>query len=349
MRGWPRTELLELLGLRHPILQAPMAGVATPEMAAAVTGAGGLGGIPAGSIDDAVLSADLAKARELAPGPYNVNLFMHPAPSTPSGEELSRAHAALAPLLSEAGIPPPAPLDPLPRSDGERLRTLLAIRPEVVSFHFGLPDDAALAALHDTGARLIASATTVEEAVELADRGMDAVIAQGAEAGGHRGGRGLIGTLALVPQVVDAIDVPVVAAGGIVDGRGVAAALALGAHGVQVGTALLRTPEASSSDEQRQLLARARAEDAILTRAVSGRPARGLRNRLVGAPEIDEAALEYPLQIALTRPLARRGDMRATWSGQGVPLARAEAASAAIERLAAEGLATLRDLGRDLD
>ena len=249
--AWPRRRLQELLGLTHPILQAPMAGAVGPEMAAAVTAAGGLGGVPAGTVSDDRLVADLAAARALVDGPYNVNCFLHEPPAAPSAADVESAASRLAPLYRGVGAEAPAPRNPLPRFEDPRLRAILDLRPAAASFHFGLPDAAAMDALHGAGIVLMASATTVDEAIDLVARGVDVVIAQGAEAGGHRGGTGLVGTMALVPQVVDAVEVPVVAAGGIADGRGVAAALALGADGVQVGTAFLRTPESTMDADQR--------------------------------------------------------------------------------------------------
>ena len=341
---WPRRRLQELLGLTHPILQAPMAGAVGPEMAAAVTAAGGLGGVPAGTVSDDRLVADLSAARALVGGPYNVNCFLHQAPAAPSAADVELATSRLAPLYRRVGADAPAPRDPLPRFEDPRLRAILDLRPAAASFHFGLPNAAAMDALRAAGIVLMASATTVDEAIDLVARGIDVVIAQGAEAGGHRGGAGLVGTMALVPQIVDAVEVPVVAAGGIADGRGVAAALALGADGVQIGTALLQTPEATMDTDQRTRLARARAEDTVITRGVTGRPARGLRNPLTEDVEVAAAALAYPLQISMTRPTQADPELRAVWSGQTAPLARDEAAGRTVTRLAEETLATLRGL-----
>lgn len=345
MARWPRTDLLELVGIAVPVLQAPMAGVATPEMAAAVTAAGGLGGIPAGAISDEALAAALAGARSTAPGPYNVNFFTHREPAAPTGDDVRRAVAPLAPLYAERGAEPPAAApSPYPTFLESRMDVLLELRPEVVSFHFGLAEERPIAALREAGIRVLSSATTVAEAVALVEAGVDAVIAQGAEAGGHRGGTGLVGTMALVPQIADAVEVPVIAAGGIADGRGLAAAFALGASGVQVGTALLRSPESLADDPQRARLAEARPEDTIVTKAFTGWPARGLRNRVteqVGEGE----TLAYPLQSAITRPLGTGVEVRAIWAGQALTLARAETAGATVTRIAAEARRVLAGLG----
>jgi nitronate monooxygenase len=239
----------------------------------------------------------------------------------------------------------PEPGDPLPLFDEERLQLVLELRPPVVSFHFGLPPADKLKRVKQTGAIVLSSATTVTEARKLEAEGADGIIAQGFEAGGHRGtftagnGAGLIGTMALVPQVVDAVRVPVIAAGGIADGRGIAAAFALGASGVQMGTAFLGCPEATVPDVHRDALRRAADEDTRLTRVFTGRPARVLRNRLTDELG-DEEALEFPVQASLTRPLIQTNNRSASaaflplWAGQGAPLIRDLPAARLIDKLA---------------
>jgi nitronate monooxygenase len=240
--------------------------------------------------------------------------------------------------------------------DEERLAALLEIRPAVASFHFGLPDEGALEAIREAGCRVLSSATTVAEAEQLAERGADAVIAQGAEAGGHRGSflvagdDGPVGTLALVPQVVDAIDVPVIAAGGIGDGRGLAAALALGAGGAQIGTAFLVCPEAAIHPLHRAALRSARAEATTITRAFSGRPARAIRNRAV--KEAGDDPLPYPAQMSMSGPLgaaaAERGsgEFLAMWAGQGAPLVRELPAAQLVDRIVSDAQRVLAALAR---
>jgi nitronate monooxygenase len=231
------------------------------------------------------------------------------------------------------------------------------VRPKVVSFHFGLPADALLARVKATGARILCSATTVREARFLADRGVDAIIAQGAEAGGHRGmflaedGASQVGTMALVPQVVDAVDLPVIAAGGIADGRGIAAAFALGASGVQMGTAFLQTPEAETSELYREALRSARDEDTLLTNVFSGRPARGLKNRFIEAVgPMSPDAPAFPLAGGLVGPLRSQAegsgsrDFSSIWAGQGAPLGRAMPAGELTLKLAEDALACLAGL-----
>jgi len=241
----------------------------------------------------------------------------------------------------------PEPSDPLPLFDEERLQLVLDLRPQVISFHFGLPSADKLKRVKQTGAVVLCSATTVAEARKLQAEGADCIIAQGFEAGGHRGtfmggdGAGLIGTMALVPQVVDAVRVPVIAAGGIADGRGIAAAFALGASGVQIGTAFLGCPEATVSNVYRDALHRAADEDTRLTRIFTGRAARVLRNRLTDELG-DEEALEFPAQASLTRPLTQTNNGSASaaflplWAGQGAPLIRDLSAAKLIDKLAIE-------------
>jgi nitronate monooxygenase len=341
-----RTGLTDLLGIEKPVLGAPMAAVSGPGLAGAVSAAGGLGGLGSAVIPPTELTGRAAAIRELTDRPFNMNFFCHSEVEVREADAVA-AHDRFAPLFDELGLgEPPAPAVPPIRFGDAHLAALLEIRPAVVSFHFGLPDPSAVDALHESGCLILSSATTVEEAVELAGRGADAVIAQGAEAGGHRGSflvsgdDGPVGTLALVPQVVDSVDVPVIAAGGIADGRGLAAALALGAGGAQVGTALLRCPEADVPPLYLEALAGARAEGTVITRAFSGRPARALRNR--ATTELGRPPLPFPAQLSLSAPLgaaaAERGssELLAMWAGQAAPLAEAVGAADLIERVCAD-------------
>jgi nitronate monooxygenase len=339
------TALTELLGIEHPVIQAPMAGVASPALVAAVSGAGGLGSLGSAIFPPDEIVVQARAVRDSTDRPFALNFFCHEPPAI-EALDAERARERFKPLYLELGLgEPPAPAAPPVAFDEGRLAAVLEIRPPVVSFHFGLPDEAAVDALRGAGCRIVSSATTVEEAVHLAEHGADAVIAQGAEAGGHRGSflvpgdDGPVGTLALVPQVVDAVDVPVIAAGGIADGRGLAAALALGAAGAQLGTAFLACPEAAVDPLYRAALRAARAQDTTITRAVSGRPARALRNR---ATEEVGDALPFPAQMSLTMPLAvsagARGsaDFLAIWAGQAAPLAREMPAADLVARIVAE-------------
>lgn len=328
---WPRRDICDLLGLEHPILLAPMAGATTPALVAAVSNAGGLGGHGCATMTPARVGDEIAAIRAATERPFQVNFFVHEPPD-PCGDAGPAMREALAGYFREAGLGDlPALANPWPPFDAAMLDVVLELRPAAISFHFGLPDDATMARLEQAGIKVMGSATTVDEAVDLARRGVDAVVAQGFEAGGHRGtylGRldgGTIGTMALVPQVVDAVSVPVIAAGGIADGRGVAAALMLGAAGVQIGTAFLTAPEAATSPVHRAELLSERARQTTVTRTVSGRRARGIRNRLLDETEaIQDQAAPFPLQTSLTSPLRGSGnpELMPLWSGQAAPLNR---------------------------
>ena len=328
-------DIRELFDIQLPIIQAPMAGVQGHRLCAAVCATGGLGSIPAGMLDAAGLRAELQAlaehvGAERARRPYNVNFFCHRLPEPDAAGE-ARWRDALAGYYAEFGIDPadlkPAPLR-RPFCD-EMADVLEYFRPAVVSFHFGLPDAALLARVKACGAKVISSATTVAEAEWLAAHGADAVIAQGLEAGGHRGCflsadlSTQLGTFALLPQVVDAVDVPVIAAGGIGDARGVAAARALGAAGVQVGTAYLLCPETNTSAVHRAALQSDTARHTAVTNIFSGRPARGIVNRVIRElGPICDAAPAFPLAGGALAPLKAaaegRGDGAFTslWSGQ---------------------------------
>jgi len=342
---WPRREICDLFGIEHPILLAPMAGSTTPALVAAVSNAGALGGHGCGVMAPDKVREDIAAIRAATNRGFQVNFFCHDLPD-PEGDAGPAMRAALAGYYKEAGLGDlPSITNPWPRFDEEVLEIVLDARPAVVSFHFGLPDEAAVARIKDAGMRVLSSATTVDEAVELERRGVDAVIAQGFEAGGHRGtflGRvdsGTVGTMALVPQVADAVDVPVIAAGGIADGRGIAAAFMLGASAVQIGTAFLTSPEAATSDLHRAELLSERARRTTVTHSVSGRPARGMRNRLLDETEtIQDEAAPFPMQASLTGPLRGAGnpEFMALWAGQAAPLNRAMPAADLVQVLVDE-------------
>jgi nitronate monooxygenase len=344
---WPRTDLIDLLGITHPIIQAPMGGFSCSELVAAVSNAGALGSLSCTTWSAQTARDQVEELRRASNRPFNLNFFAHPAPSI-DAELTGRVRRRLAAYYDEFGLGSvPEPSDPLPRFDEEWLQLVLDLRPPVVSFHFGLPPGDTMKRIKQTGAVVLSSATTVGEARKLEAGGADAIIAQGFEAGGHRGtftegnGAGLIGTMALVPQVVDAVAVPVIAAGGIADGRGIAAAFALGASGVQIGTAFLGCPETTVPAVHRDALKSAADEDTRLTRVFTGRPARVLRNRLVDEMG-DMEALEFPAQASLTRPLrqanndATRRAFLPLWAGQAAPLVRDLPAATLIETLVAE-------------
>ncbi|EHR71139.1 2-nitropropane dioxygenase-like enzyme [Burkholderiales bacterium JOSHI_001] len=329
--------LQQLLGTRWPLVQAPMAGVQGHALALAVCEAGALGSLPAAMLTLEQLRSELVALQAGTKAPFNVNFFCH-TPPTPEAEREAAWRAALAPFYAEAGLD----VNALPAGAGrqpfsaEAVRLLAEFKPAVLSFHFGLPAPELLAQVKAWGAKVLASATTVAEARWLVQHGADAVIAQGLEAGGHRGHflsddlSEQMGSFALLPQVVKAVDVPVIAAGGIADAPGVAAAMALGAAGVQVGTAYLLCNECSTSAVHRAALVRDSAAHTALTRLFTGRPARGIVNHLMrelGA--MSDAAPAFPLATAAIAPLrawaeARgSGDFSPLWAGQNTRGCRA--------------------------
>jgi nitronate monooxygenase len=337
------TPLTRLLGIRHPILLAGMAGgPTTPELVAAVSRAGGLGvfGV-AGMTTDAVRSAVSAALRLSEGAPVGVNVLISPVVPRP-GADPDAVARVLAPLRDELGLPHPPPAAPPPATPRELVEAALEAGATVVATGLGDPAPVADAA-RDAGAPLIAMVSTTDEARRVVEGGADVVVAQGGEAGGHRsnflvpedGPVPLVGTMALVRQVARAVDVPVVAAGGIMDGAGLAAALALGAGGVQLGTALLVAREAGVPDGWRDRIRGARDDETIITRALSGRPARGLPNRLTDALEAP-GAMGWPQQNAaagdVRRAAAREGraDLMSLWAGQAAALAGPDRPAAEI-------------------
>lgn len=351
MTDWPDGRLTDLLGVRHPIVQAPMAGASTPEMAAAAANAGALGSLGMALASVETIGQEAAAARALTNGALNINFFCHAAPRDDPAKTAA-AKARLKPFFAEFGLGEPPDPSATPPFDEDRLAATLRAAPRVVSFHFGLPAAELLRPLKEAGIVVLCSATSPKEAMALEAAGVDAIIAQGWEAGGHRGvfdaaeGWGEMGTMALVPAIVDRVSVPVIAAGGIADGRGVAAALMLGAAGVQVGTAFLTTPEAKTAPPHRAALLASDGADTAVTTAFSGRPARGVRNRYM-AETAGAAWPDFPLMNPMTAPLraasakAESPDFISLWSGQGVGLAREETTGEVVERLASEALALL--------
>jgi nitronate monooxygenase len=359
---WTDRRILELFGIELPIIQAPMAGPCFADIAIAVSEAGGLGSLPTATLSPEEARSELQIIRQQTGRPFNVNFFCHREPaSNPLIEAGWRK--VLATYYREFGLDPNrsnAPDDRAPFNDA-LCRLVEEFRPVVVSFHFGLPAKSLLDRVRAAGARVISSATTVAEARWLEDQGCDAIIAQGAEAGGHRGiflsddvlgdAARQPGTFALVPQVVDAVKVPVIAAGGIADGRGVVAALALGASAVQVGTAYLFTPEARISAAHRAALMAASADATALTNVFTGRPARGIVNRVMReVGPISRAAPTFPTAGGALAPLkkAAPGDFGSLWSGQAGALARQRNLSAGelTRSLAAEARQLLDSLLR---
>lgn len=355
---WRDRRILDLLGIAHPIILAPMAGASSTELTAAVSEAGGLGSFGAAGTRPDRLRATVRAIRQRTDRPFNVNLFSSLAeqfdPTQRPGPKLAERLAAYHGELGLGAVPDPIPLfGPVE----EQMEVLVEEGVPVVSFHLGV-DPHLVEKAHAAGAKVLCSATTVSEAKQLEALGVDGIIAQGAEAGGHRGTfstdcrRALVGTMALVPQVADAVSVPIIAAGGIMDARGLVASLALGASAVQMGTAFLGCPEAAVDDVWRASLDAAEADDVILTEAISGRTARGIRTRYVDELEaLDEPFLPYPAQYSVSRSLRQaaveRGvrDFITMWSGQGVGLFRPMPAAERVAELVAGSRALLARLG----
>lgn len=327
------------LGLDCPIIQAPMAGTGTPALAAAVSNAGGLGSLGLGAMNAAEAQAAIHKTRGLTSRPFNVNLFCHRPAVADAGRERGWLDY-LAPSFAEFGATPPASLREIYKSfivDDDMLDVLLAERPAVVSFHFGLPGAERIAALRAAGICLLATATSLAEARRIAEAGVDAIVAQGIEAGGHRGvfdpdgPDEQLGTFALVRLLARRVELPVIAAGGIMDGAGIAAALALGAQAAQLGTAFASCPESAADEAYRQaLLSQDPERTTVITRSISGRPARGFANRLTAlgeaadCPPLPDYPIVYDAGKALHAAAKARGSagFAAQWAGQGFRLSR---------------------------
>ncbi|ANY77483.1 2-nitropropane dioxygenase [Microvirga ossetica] len=355
---WLDHRIQDLFQIELPIIQAPMAGSVGSEMVIAVAEAGGLGSLPCAMLNPEQMRAEIGIIRQRTSQPINLNFFCHQPPQADPTRENAWKQRLESDYL-ELGLDPQAPVPAAARSpfDSTMCDLVEEFKPQVVSFHFGLPERSLLDRVRATGAKIISSATTVHEARWLEDQGCDAIIAQGYEAGGHRGVfltdeiSTQAGTMALVPQVVDAVKVPVIAAGGIADARGIVAAFALGASAVQIGTAYLFCPEAMVSLLHRDALKRAKDNDMVLTNVFTGRPARGIVNRIVReVGPMSDLAPEFPLAAGALVPLrakaeaAGSGDFSPLWSGQAAALGREIPAGDLTRQLGAEALAPLSRL-----
>jgi nitronate monooxygenase len=353
-QNWPDRRVLDLFGIELPIIQAPMAGASTAQMAIEVAEAGGLGSLPC-----ALMAPDQARQaveiiRQATSKPLNLNFFCHTPPKV-GATTIDAWRAQLDPYYRELGIDPAAPIPVSNRApfDDAYCSLVETYKPAVVSFHFGLPAKPLLDRVKATGAKVIASATTVAEARWLEEHGVDAVIAMGTEAGGHQGhflseSASGIGLFSLLPQIADAVRLPVIAAGGIADGRGIAAAFTLGAAAVQIGTAYLFSPEAQVQPYHRQALKTAQAEETALTNVFTGRPARSITNRIMREiGPMSDLAPTFPLAGGALMPLRAKSepagspDFSNMWSGQAARLAKELPAGELTRALARDALAKM--------
>jgi nitronate monooxygenase len=352
-----KTRITDLFDIAVPIVQAPMAGISTPELAAAVCNAGALGSLALAAADAASAKTQIQAVRTGTNRPFNVNFFCHEAPARDAIKETAWIEK-LTPKMAEFDAEPPSKLDAIYTSfnDNDDLFDLiLAEKPAILSFHFGLPTSGQLKALKSAGAILMSSATTRHEAEAAEAAGMDAIIAQGHEAGGHRGVFNPavdqnIGTMALVPLISNSVEIPVIAAGGIMNGSGIAASLALGADAAQLGTAFIACPETIATDAHRMLLASG-ATPTEVTSVVSGRPARGFTNQFMEdyrdeAENAPSFPVAYDANKLFTAAAGKAGDGRygTMWAGQGAPLSQSKPAADLIEQLARETTAEINRL-----
>jgi nitronate monooxygenase len=355
---WPDRRLIDLFKTEFPIVQAPMAGIMDADLVVAAAQGGALGSLPCALIPVEKAREQINIIRQRVTAPVNMNFFCH-TPDEPDPAREAGWKQRLSSYYRELGLDPAAPFSAANRApfDAAMCELVEELKPEVVSFHFGLPDQALLERVKAVGCLVISSATIVREAIWLEQHGADVIIAQGAEAGGHRGMfltddiAEQPGTFALVPQVVDAVKVPVIAAGGIADGRGIAAAFALGASGVQIGTAYLRCPESRVTGPARIALAEARDDATVITNVMTGRPARGVRNRVMrevgpispDAPAFPHAATALgPLKVAAEK--LGKVDFTNLWAGQALRLGREMPAAELTRALAAAALARLSQM-----
>ena len=352
---WPDRRLIDLFKTDFPIVLAPMAGVMDADLVIAAAQGGALGSLPCAMISAEKAREQVNIIRQRVSAPVNLNFFCH-KPVEADAKREAGWKARLAAYYKELGVDPSAPITAANRApfDAAYCSVVEELKPEVVSFHFGLPSPDLVKRVKATGAIVMSSATTVKEAIWLEENGADVIIAQGAEAGGHRGMflteniAEQPGTFALVPQVVDAVKVPVIAAGGIMDGRGIAAAFALGAAGVQLGTAYLRCPESKLIAPARAMLAQSTDESTVITNVMTGRPARGVANRVmreVGPISPDAPAFPHgatalgPLKAAAEK--LGRVDFTNLWAGQAVRMGREMPAAELTRALAGAALARM--------
>ena len=356
---FPDTNFSKLVRIQFPIIQAPMAGgPTTPELVAAVSNSGAPGSFGAAVLAPEAIRQVIEEIRTRTKKPFNVNLFVLEKPN-PDARQVARALELLGPIRAELGMPPGTVPQKFGEDSENQFRALLEAAPPVASFTFGILTREQVAALKSRGSLVIGSATTVAEAKAWEAVGADAVCAQGSEAGGHRGTflgdfeSAMVGSMALIPQIVDAVRVPVIAAGGIMDGRGIAAALMLGASAAQLGTAFLTCPEAGVSATWKTALRNAKDTQTMVTRAFTGRPARGIANEfMLRLRDVQDEFPSYLIQGALTGPIrqaaakANRPEFTAMWAGQGAGMSRDLPAAELVAKLVQETKKVLSDVSR---
>lgn len=344
---WKHNKAAEMLGISYPIFQAPMAGVTTPELVSEASNSGGLGNIGAGYMEAADIRETVNKIRRLTDKPFGINLFVPDSRSSFGKEDFSRIQDVVNGVAGELGLSSGS--EPVQKDYQKlyemQLEEVFQSNIPVCSFTFGIPEDTVIKELKKQGSIVIGTATNVNEALELEKAGMDLIVAQGSEAGGHRGtfheeGTGFIGSMALIPQMADAVNVPVIAAGGIMDGRGIAAAMILGAQGVQLGTAFLTCEESGANQVWKEALLSHSEDQTVFTKAFSGRFARGISNRFIKEMESYETILlPFPNQNDVTGPMrkqaakSKNGEYMSLWSGQGIRLAEMTKVKDLMEKL----------------
>ncbi|TCS93895.1 NAD(P)H-dependent flavin oxidoreductase [Hazenella coriacea] len=350
--------LTEMLDIQYPIIQAGMAGqVTSSEMVAAVSNAGGLGTLGAGYMTPEIIRKQIQGIKKLTDRPFAVNLFVTHSIPTYSPTEIQNANDRLKPIRDELNLSTPK-IDEFSIPFEEQMKVVLEEHVPVFSFTFGMLDSAWLTKLKEAGTIIVGTATTVREAIFLEQAGVDVVVGQGSEAGGHRGTflgdsqHSLVGTMALIPQMVDHVQIPVIAAGGIMDGRGVLAALSLGADAVQLGTAFLTCTESQTPVVHKELIMNSTEEDTVLTRSFSGKHARGIGNSFITQfKKYEENWPEYPIQNALTQDIRKAAskqglsDYMSLWAGQGLRLSQKRSIHELMQSLVAETEQTLEHLG----
>lgn len=346
---WNKNNLTEMLNVSYPIIQAPMAGgPTTPELIAEVSNSGGLGSLGAGYLTPEKLKEEIKKTKNLTAKPISVNIFVPEFPED-NPEKKAKIIELLKPYRKELGLCEVPETSALQQSFDKQLNIIIEQNINILSFTFGVPSADWIKKLKDENIILIGTATTVDEAIELENKGVDIVVAQGSESGGHRGtfkGKfedSLVGTMALVPQVVDNVSIPVVAAGGIMDARGIVASLALGASGVQMGSAFLTCHESGANDLHKKAILESKENDTVTTKVFSGKMARGIRNKFVDDFEkYEDDVPPYPIQNTLTRELRQiaaqnnRPDYMSLWSGQGIRMSKSASVKELMEELTSE-------------